>query len=344
MLWSLPNPKPDAEAFIATVRSRGPKDHVPQFEFYTAPVPLEAILQEPLVPDDLPRFMAQLVRYFHGLGYDYVPVGVRRKHTPPASGWAWVQGGEANPVESWESFERFPWPRFEESDFGEFAAARAVLPDGMTLLGSHHGIFETILGYLGYENLFLAIHDQPEILKAAVDRIGEYKFRVFEEIAARPGVGVMIMGDDLGSTKGLMVAPSFLREALWPWYRKIFRAAHAAGKPMILHSCGKVQDVMEELISDIGIDAKHSFEETAIPVNEAFDRWGDRIAIMGGVAADAMARMPVEEFRAYARGVIEHCHGRGNYGFGSGSGILNYTRIENFIALLEIGREYRRSR
>ncbi|MBI4024078.1 MAG: hypothetical protein HY360_03800 [Verrucomicrobia bacterium] len=340
MLYSLPNPKPNAEAFIATVRSRGPKNHVPQFEFYTAPAPLETILQEPLELDDTKRFMGKLVKYFYQLGYDYIPVGVRHKQSAQATSYAWVQGAEANPVESWEKFEQYPWAQFEEASFEEFEVVRKILPEGMTVLGAHHGIFETILGILGYENLFFAIHDQPEILRAAIDRIGAYKLRVFQTIAAVDAVGVMSMGDDLGSTQGLMVSPEFLRATLWPWYRKIFQTAHAAGKPMILHSCGKIYDVMDELIEDIGIDAKHSFEETAMPVEDAYDRYGDRIAIMGGVAADAMARMPVAEFRVYARSVIEHCAGRGNYCFGSGSGILNYTKIENFLALLEIGREY----
>lgn len=342
MLHALSHPRPDAEALIATVRSRGPKDRVPLFELATTVVPLETVLEERLVLDDVTHFMPQLVKYFYNLGYDYIPAGVRQRRRADGPHGFWVHGQGTKPVESWADFEAYPWPDYADADFSEFEAGRAALKDGMTMLGSHFGIFETILGILGYEGLFLAMYDHAEILKAAIDRIGAYKLKVFQTIASMDGVGFLSMGDDLGTTQDVMVNPEFLRTHLWPWYRKIFQAAHDAGKPMMLHSCGKLHGIMDELIDDIKIDAKHSFEETVIPVKEAYDRYGSRIAIMGGVAADAMAKMPVEPFRAYARGIIEHCAGRGNYCFGSGSGILDYTRVENFFALLDIGREYQR--
>jgi len=32
---------------------------------------------------------------------------------------------------------------------------------------------------------------------------------------------------------------------------------HAAGRPYYLHSCGKVDALMDDLINDVKIDAKH---------------------------------------------------------------------------------------
>ena len=45
--------------------------------------------------------------------------------------------------------------------------------------------------------------------------------------------------------------------------------AHDAGKPFILHSCGNLEAVYPDLIDDVGIDAKHSNEDTIAP----FSRW-----------------------------------------------------------------------
>jgi len=42
----------------------------------------------------------------------------------------------------------------------------------------------------------------------------------------------------------------------FPWYRQLVAAIHDAGKPCILHSCGQLDAIMNELIADCGIDAK----------------------------------------------------------------------------------------
>jgi len=56
--------------------------------------------------------------------------------------------------------------------------------------------------------------------------------------------------------------------------------AHKAGKLLVFHSCGNMYKLMDELIDDVGIDAKHSYEDKIVPVDEAYRRWGDRVAIL----------------------------------------------------------------
>jgi uroporphyrinogen decarboxylase len=44
---------------------------------------------------------------------------------------------------------------------------------------------------------------------------------------------------------------------VFPIYRQMTGIEHAAGKPFILHSCGDLSAVYDELVDDCGIDAKH---------------------------------------------------------------------------------------
>jgi len=69
-------------------------------------------------------------------------------------------------------------------------------------------------------------------------------------------------------------------------------AAHKHGKPFILHSCGNLKLVMNDLIDYVGIDAKHSYEDSSYPVTEYKRTYGERIAILGGIDMDKLSRMP----------------------------------------------------
>ena len=76
---------------------------------------------------------------------------------------------------------------------------------------------------------------------------------------------------------------------------------HQAGKPFLLHSCGQLEKIMDDLIDDVKIDAKHSFEDVIMPVTEAKRRWGDRVALLGGVDVDYLCRHSPEEIMEYTK-------------------------------------------
>jgi uroporphyrinogen decarboxylase len=77
-----------------------------------------------------------------------------------------------------------------------------------------------------------------------------------------------------------------MRRLVIPWHREIAKAIHLAGKPAILHSCGQLEHVMDDIIDDIKYDGKHSYEDKILPVEQAYEKWGNRIAILGGIDLD----------------------------------------------------------
>jgi uroporphyrinogen decarboxylase len=113
-------------------------------------------------------------------------------------------------------------------------------------------------------------------------------------------------------------------------------AVHAHGKPIILHSCGNLAEVMEDIIA-CGWDARHSFEDQIEPVWEAKARWGKRIALLGGFDMDKLARMTAAEVRAHTRFLIEKCAPGGGWALGTGNSVANYIPVDNFLTMLEEG-------
>jgi len=133
-----------------------------------------------------------------------------------------------------------------------------------------------------------------------------------------------------------MISPDDLRELAFPWHRRMVEVAHAAGRPFLLHACGNLATVMEDII-DIGFDGKHSFEDTIEPVTVAKKRWGDRIALLGGIDLDFLCRSSHAQIRTYVRGVLRECAPGGGYALGTGNSVANYVPVANFLTMMEEG-------
>ena len=132
-----------------------------------------------------------------------------------------------------------------------------------------------------------------------------------------------------------MVSPEHLRRYVFPWQRQLAAIAHQHELPFLLHSCGNLSQVMDELIDDVGIDAKHSFEDVIMPVAEAKSLYGDRIAVLGGVDVDILAAGTEDAVRQRTRSLIETCGPRGRYAVGSGNSIPSYVPVANYLAMVD---------
>ena len=51
-------------------------------------------------------------------------------------------------------------------------------------------------------------------------------------------------------------------------HKALAETSHAAGRPYLLHSCGKLDAIMDDLVDDVKIDGFHSFEDTIRSVEE----------------------------------------------------------------------------
>ena len=92
---------------------------------------------------------------------------------------------------------------------------------------------------------------------------------------------------------------------------------------------------MEDLIDEVGIQAKHSFEDAILPVEQFQARYGDRIGVLGGMDINRLAQDSEKDVREHARFLLETCGGRGRYALGSGSSIPSYIPPANYLAMLD---------
>ena len=349
-------PAPDFEGRMKKVLLRaGEPDRVPFYELFADKPVKDKILGKPtLLPILLPigdpkELVRNEIEFWHRLGYDYVPAcpafgfGIRAEFAPDTAQLSmgarmWINETGAGLIKNREDYEKYPWPDPDQVSFELFDEFAKHLPKGMVVFGQVSGVLENTIWLLGYENLAYLSVDDPELLKMIFDQVGSRLVRLVERMCEREFVGAIQMGDDMGFKTQTILSPKMLKEYVFPWHKKAIEITHRAGKPFILHSCGNLEQVMEDIIAN-GIDAKHSFEDGVTPVVRAKKLWGDRIAILGGVDVDFLARATPSEVREYTEKIIRECAPGGGYALGTGNSVTNYIPPENYLTMLQVGWE-----
>ncbi len=289
---------------------------------------------------DDPQFWPAYVDFWLGMGYDCVPMEINLNCPMPAQEHTLSVGSESRAViSSMEDFERYPWP--DESNpinFGHFETVAKLLPDGVKIVGGVcAGPYEWVSQMMGVVGLSYALVDNPELVELVFNRIGSLHISADRQLATMDAIGALRQGDDLGFKTATFLSPELLRKLVFPIYTRMVAEAHAWNKPFILHSCGNLEAVYDDLIDGCDIDAKHSFEDVILPVAEFKRRYGSRVTALGGLDVDVICRSTPDEARAYARKQIEQCFSDGYWALGTGNSLTDYMPVENYIAVLEEG-------
>ncbi|UCF98504.1 MAG: hypothetical protein JSV89_02975 [Spirochaetaceae bacterium] len=355
--------KPDVEELLAVLcRDRAPK-RLHFLELFLDLEMIEAVDKRFRLSHDLNRSdpfysLQRDIRVHAFLGYDAFRLGFVHKdifHLPAlesadtAGGSQsrgrreWIEEHDAA-IRTWTDFEGYHWPKVEEIDLAPLEWMERNLPEGMGCYELTAHIFEMVNFLQGYERLCYNLFDAPDLVAAICEKIGRFYADFTALICDFECMSVVWGSDDLGFRSSTMTSPEFLREQILPWHRECARIAHEHGKPYLLHSCGNLDAIMDDLIDTVRIDGKHSFEDTILPVNEAYRRYGQRISIIGGIDVDFLCRASEADIRRRVRETLEACTGgdRGKgYCLGTGNTVANYMPVENYLSMLDEGRRHR---
>ena len=202
------------------------------------------------------------------------------------------------------------------------------------------GPYEWISQMMGVMGLSYALADDPGLVGDMFARVGALHRSAVRQLATLDSVGALRQGDDLGFKTSTFLSPDQLRQYVFPIYRDMAREAHQCGKPFILHSCGNLSEVYEDLIEDCRIDAKHSFEDIIMPVRDFKRIYGKRVSPLGGMDVDFICRATKDELRRQTRRMIEECFYDGGWALGTGNSLTDYMPVENYLTVLEEGATF----
>jgi uroporphyrinogen decarboxylase len=345
-------PDPDFRRLEVVLRRQGEPDRVPFYELLSNVEP-EVLRLSGAVDEQqyerLPRTrtwdmpIEYHTQYMLSLGYDYILLRPRRFVflQPERVAGSTREGertylqGSSHMIADRRDFEQYPWPDPAAAEYG-ILEQESILPGRMKVIVGYTGILENVMWLLGYEGISYMLYEDEDLVADMFDAVGSRIVDYMRRCASYESVGALQMGEDMGFKTQTLLSPEVYRKHLFPWHRRLVEAVHSEGKPIILHSCGNLAAVMEDVI-DCGWDAKHSFEDGITPVWEAKERWGDRIALLGGFDVHRIATSSPEEVREHTRFLISRCAPGGGWALGTGNSVASYIPLANFFAMLEEG-------
>jgi len=295
---------------------------------------------------DFDRVIRIYLKAYHAAGYDFLSVppwqframNFRATQRERSASVSMSHGGV---ITDRESFEKYEWPDPEETDWDTFERIKPHVPDGMKLIiFGPGGVLENLVNLMGYEDLCFVLSEDPELLHEITDAIGSRLLRYYQMGLQRDIVGAAMVNDDWGFKTQPFLAPQQMREFITPWHRRIVEEIHATGRPALLHSCGELKLLWDDIIDDLKFDGKHSYEDAIMPVEEAYEKYGSRIAILGGIDLDFLCRSTPDEVFRRSKAMLERTQSRGGFGLGSGNSIADYVPAENFDAMLRAALKY----
>ena len=122
----------------------------------------------------------------------------------------------------------------------------------------------------GYQQFLMDLVTDKDLAHALLEQAPSGLPRRIEEFlrAFGPWLDIVFLTDDLGTQKGPMISPAVYREMIFPYISEAVGRMKAAGKKVVMHSCGAVAEFIPVLI-EMGVDALNPVQVSARDMNPA---------------------------------------------------------------------------
>ncbi len=239
-------------------------------------------------PDRLPcEFPSMGVCDTRWVSWNQIGTGDKsQRETLDEWGCLWARTEQSNmgqvkghPLLDWSALDQFRWPDPDNPAFYEGMEGRFAGTEGKYILtGIFMLLFERLHSLRGFENTLADLYLETERVEMLADRIVEYDIAIIRNISSRfPGqIHGLSFTDDWGTEKATIVSPAKWDEFFKPRYKRIFDAIKAAGWHVWMHSCGKVNGIMEGLL-EVGVDVLNLQQPRALGIEEVGRQFAGRV-------------------------------------------------------------------
>lgn len=218
--------------------------------------------------------------------------------------------------------------------YAPIAGAFAAHPDCFRVFRMSMTLWERAWILRGMEDLMVDLYENPGFVGELLDAIVEYDMAQLDEIAKYDFDAVFFM-DDWGMQTGLQIGAPLWREFIGPRMEKLIRHARRRGLFTLLHSCGKVQELFDDL-AGYGLNCFNPFQPEVMDVLGLMRRYRGRLSFYGGLSTQqTLPYGTPDEVRREAAALIEQGRG-GGYVFAPAHAVNPDVPIENIMAYVEL--------
>lgn len=195
-------------------------------------------------------------------------------------------------------------------------------------------LYERAWTLRGMENLLMDFLLNPDFVRQLLRAIADYNIAQVKE-ALKYDIDAVRFGDDWGQQRGLQMGPHIWRQFILPELKRMYSVVREAGKYVYIHCCGKVQELLDDLI-EIGLNCFNPFQPEVMDVFDLMKRYKGRLAFHGGLSTQrTLPYGSVEDVKAETTRLLEA--GRdGGYIFAPAHAVEGDVPLENMLAFIEV--------
>jgi hypothetical protein len=177
-----------------------------------------------------------------------------------------------NPIPTWDDYPRYAFPDVAPAQAAIEADYRAKLQENPDYFRDKYILGHMCAGpYLfvgmmrGETNFFMDLVDQKSKVYELFGRVMDYQIALFKKFADLGAHGVLIH-EDWGSARGLIMSPHSWREIFLPHYRRAKKAANDLGMHFSIQVTGNVDAIMPDIVREKVVDLLFYPEPCAIGI------------------------------------------------------------------------------
>jgi uroporphyrinogen decarboxylase len=206
--------------------------------------------------------------------------------------------------------------------------------DRFRIFGIGFSLYERAWAMRGLQTLLMDFYDNPEFVHILLNAIADYDIAQIKEALKYDIDGVMF-GDDWGQQHGLQMGPKLWHEFIFPVLKRMYCVATAAGKKVIIHSCGDVDELFDDLVG-IGLNCFNPFQPEVMDVATLIPQYRGRLAFYGGMSTqNTLPYGTVEDVCRETQKLLE-LGSEGGYIFSPAHDIPKDVPLENMLAMIDL--------
>jgi len=206
-------------------------------------------------------------------------------------------------------------------------------PDRFRVFQIGFSLYERAWTLRGLENLMMDFHDHPDFVHRLFDAIADYNMAQVTQ-AVKYDIDAVYFGDDWGQQHGLQMGPKTWREFIYPVLRRMYKTVRDAGKFVMIHSCGDVDELFDDLV-DAGLNCFNPFQPEVMDIYSLLPKYRGRLAFHGGLSTQRTLPFgSVEEVREETRRLLER-GSEGGYILAPAHDVEGDVPLENLLAMIE---------
>lgn len=230
----------------------------------------------------------------------------------------------------------FPDPA-DKRFFAEIPALTARHPDRWRVYRLGFSLYERAWTLRGMENLMMDFYENPGFVRDLFDAICDYNLAQVDA-ALKYDIDAVYFGDDWGMQTGLQMGPGLWREFIKPVLRRMYGRVRDAGKKVMIHSCGKVDELFDDLI-EIGLDCFNPFQPEVMDIHALLPRYRGRLSFHGGLSLQRT--LPLGSTADVRNETLDRIElGRdGDYILAPAHAVEDDVPLENMLEFIRVARE-----